>query len=63
MLETFFVHFRASHFSAIQTTRYHYFDTFSTHTHGRGYSHFYSTTVSDFTFHLTSDVVGNNHSI
>ncbi|EJX00927.1 hypothetical protein EVA_10966 [gut metagenome] len=39
------------------------FNTFSTHTHRISNCHLNCTTISNFAFNLTSDVICNNYSI
>ena len=60
---SFLIHFRTSHFSAVQTTRNQHFNTFSTCFHSVGNSHLDSAAICDFTFNLTSDVISNDNSV
>ena len=59
----FLEHFRASHFSAVETTGDLDLDTFGTGTHGGCNSHLYSATIGDFTLDLTGDVGGYDLSV
>ena len=56
----FLNHFATCDFSTVQTTADLHLDTLCSSTHGVSHSHLDSTTVSNLTFYLASDVVGND---